>query len=140
MSSLKWSLVLSIVSLSACNQTEQAKTHEGQSAQPRNAVSAMSSSPDAVVAQCKVCHNFEKSGPNLIGPNLSDIFGKKAGKNPTFAYSGAMLHSDITWNEKTLDAFLTSPSRTVPGTKMTFQGLADSTKRNEIIKYIQMQK
>ena len=30
-----------------------------------------------VAKKCGVCHNFEKGGPNMIGPNLYGVLGRK---------------------------------------------------------------
>jgi cytochrome c len=30
-----------------------------------------------VAKKCAICHNFEKGGPNLIGPNLYGVIGRK---------------------------------------------------------------
>ena len=29
-----------------------------------------------VAKKCKICHNFDKGGPNLIGPNLYGVLGR----------------------------------------------------------------
>ena len=55
---------------------------------------------------------------------------------PGFSYSSAMKKSRITWNEKTLDRFLTSPLKMVPGTAMTYDGVSDRTDRTDLIAYL----
>lgn len=47
------------------------------------------------------------------------------------------LPSVITWNAKTLDTFITAPQSAVKGTKMSFFGEKDPTKRTVIIAYLQ---
>ena len=39
-----------------------------------------------------------------------------------YAYSPALKASGLTWDRQTLDAWLTSPQKKVPGTKMPFAG------------------
>jgi cytochrome c len=45
----------------------------------------------------------------------------------------------LTWDEATLDRWLTNPSALVPGTKMFFQ-LSSAQDRADVIAYLQLQK
>lgn len=98
------------------------------------AVAAAGAKP-ASFAQCAACHAVEP-GKNGIGPSLAGVFGKKAGQVAGYAYSDANKNSGLTWDEATLDEYLTAPMKKVPGTKMTFPGLADPAKRAEMIAYL----
>ena len=89
----------------------------------------------AAFAVCKACHSVEP-GKNGIGPSLAGIWGEKAGAVPGFEFSDAMKASGLTWNQATLDRYLTDPRGTVPGTKMAFGGVADAAKRQAIIDWI----
>ena len=74
----------------------------------------------------------------MTGPTLAAIWQHKAGTVKGFdRYSEAMKHSDIVWNEATLDKWLTDPERFIPGTSMTFPGLRDSPSRKDVIAYLQ---
>ena len=86
-------------------------------------------------AMCKGCHTLDKGGRNGIGPNLHDLFGRKAGTVPGYAYSAAMKKSGLTWDEKTLSEFLAAPTKKVPGTKMPIS-VADPAKRAALIDYL----
>jgi cytochrome c len=86
-------------------------------------------------AQCKACHSVEP-GKNGIGPSLAGIFGDRAAIVPGFEFSDAMKNSGLTWNQATLDRYLTDPRGVVPGTKMSFGGVKDAAKRQEIINYL----
>src|SRR5690242_18031070 len=55
---------------------------------------------------CASCHTIEV-GKNGFGPSLAAVFGRKAGTLPGYKYSPAMANSGLTWDEKTLDVFLT---------------------------------
>ena len=88
----------------------------------------------AAFAVCKACHSMEP-GKNGIGPSLAGIWGEKAGAVPGFDFSDAMTASGLTWNQASLDKYLTDPRGTVPGTKMAFGGVADAAKRQAIIDY-----
>jgi len=86
--------------------------------------------------RCATCHTIAAGGRNAVGPNLHDVFGRKAGTAPGFSYSPAMRASGLTWDEATLDRFLTNPQTTVPGTRMAFAGIADPAQRREVIAYL----
>ena len=47
-----------------------------------------------------------------------------------------MKNANLTWDDATLDKYLTGPMKMVPGTKMTFAGLSDAAKRKEVIEYL----
>ena len=89
----------------------------------------------AVFAQCAACHAVEK-GKHGIGPSLAGVYGTKSGELAGFAFSDAMKNANLTWDDATLDKYLTAPMKLVPGTKMTFAGLSDAAKRKEVIEYL----
>jgi cytochrome c len=103
-------------------------------ATPAATAAAVGGKP-AVFAQCATCHAVEP-GKNGVGPSLAGVFGKKAGGVAGFAYTDANKNSGLTWDEATLDTYLTNPMKMVPGTKMTFAGLPDAAKRKEVIEYL----
>lgn len=86
-------------------------------------------------AQCASCHSTE-NGKNIYGPSLAGISNRRAGSLPGYNYSPALKASKLTWNAKTLDRWLTSPKKMVPGTKMPFLGLQDATTRQQVITYL----
>ena len=73
---------------------------------------------------------------NAVGPSLFGIYGEKAGDVPGYAFSPAMKASGKVWDDATLDIYLTSPMKDIPGTKMTFAGVSDPAKRKEIIGFL----
>jgi len=85
-------------------------------------------------AQCKACHTL-KPGANAFGPSLAGVVGRRAGKAPGYRYTAAMSNSGLTWDEATLDAFLTSTMRKVPGTSMPL-AIPDAHVRSTIIAYL----
>lgn len=99
------------------------------------ATTAAADAKPAAFAQCAACHSTEK-GKNLVGPSLFGVIGRKAGTEAGFAFSDANKNSGLTWDEKTLDTYLTNPMKMVPGTKMTFAGLTDAAQRKEVIDYL----
>lgn len=85
--------------------------------------------------RCAICHS-EAQGVNKIGPSLFGVVGRKAGSVPGYHYSDANMKSDLTWDAATLDRYLEHPQAVVPGTKMSFPGLADAAARANLIAYL----
>ena len=90
---------------------------------------------EKVFKKCKVCHTFDP-GKKKIGPHLKGIVGRKAGAVEGYKYSKAMAESDITWDEASLDEFLTKPKAFVKKTKMSFAGLKKEDQRADLIAYL----
>jgi cytochrome c len=91
---------------------------------------------DRLTSQCKTCHTFEAGGATVIGPNLHDVFGRRAASHAGFGYSDAMQAHDVTWDYMALNDFLTSPGRDVPGTQMIYAGLRRDRDRMAVIAYL----
>lgn len=86
--------------------------------------------------QCAACHSLQP-GEHLTGPSLAHIPGHKAGSTPGFQrYSDALKRSGLTWDDATLERWLTNPERLVPGTSMTFPGVRDAQARQDLIAYL----
>lgn len=89
---------------------------------------------------CASCHTFAKGEPNRIGPNLAGIVGRARGSAPGFAYSDAIKAKGGNWDADSLNEFLWSPKKFVPGTKMTFVGLKKPEDRAALIKWMETHK
>jgi cytochrome c len=87
----------------------------------------------SVYARCAACHSFQF---DRTGPRHCDLFGRRAGSLPGFEYSAAMKRSKIVWNAKTLDRFLAAPTKAMPGTSMTYEGVPDRAERTALIAYL----
>ncbi|MGK7062854.1 c-type cytochrome [Bradyrhizobium sp. 1050_B9_N1_2] len=83
---------------------------------------------------CAACHATDHG--NRVGPGLEGIIGRKAGTVPGFDYSDAIKTSGIVWEAKILDAYLESPQKVVPGNRMPYAGLKDSTDRADLVAYL----
>jgi cytochrome c len=90
-------------------------------------------SGETIYARCLACHAlaYDRTGPRHCG-----LFGRRAGSVKGFAYSEAMKHSKIVWDEKTLDRFLARPPKAVPGTSMGYAGVTDRKERADVIAYL----
>lgn len=99
------------------------------------AVPAQAQSRPPAFAQCASCHSTEP-GKTVFGPSLHGVGGRKAGSLPGYDYSPALKNAKITWNAATLDRWLASPQKTVPGTRMPFGGIQDPASRRALVSYL----
>ncbi len=81
---------------------------------------------------CQACHAVEE---NDLGPRHRGVVGRRAGSVADYNYSAALKNSGLTWDEATLDRWLTNPSALVPGTKMFFR-LDRAQDRADVIAYL----
>lgn len=88
---------------------------------------------ELVYARCLACHALAY---DRVGPRHCGLFGRLAGSVPNFNYSAAMKNSKIRWDEKTLDLFLTKPLKLIPGSTMTYDGVASPEDRANLIAYL----
>jgi cytochrome c len=85
---------------------------------------------------CRTCH-ATKAGDNRLGPSLAGLRGRKAGSVEGFNYSPAMKGAGITWDEKTLDAFIANPDAIVPGHNMKpYTGMTSAEDRSTIVSFL----
>jgi cytochrome c len=111
-----------------------------QGTQPNTATQTAKSSDDLELAfkgHCRECHSFEKND-NRLGPSLYGVVGRKAGSVPNFNYSDSVKNSRITWDEATLDKWITNPDAFIPNNDMgaLFPGLPDEAERAKIISFL----
>ena len=89
-----------------------------------------------VFVKCGVCHSVEKDVPK-VGPSLHGVMGRKAGTLASFKlYSPAMKKAGVTWDDKSIAAFLKSPREFVKGTRMIFVGLKDDAMIADLLAYL----
>jgi cytochrome c len=90
-----------------------------------------------VSKKCAICHNFEKGGPNLIGPNLYGVIGRKVASHEGYEYSDALKAKGGTWDYAMIDHMIENPNSFAPGTKMAlFPGLPDAKERADVILFL----
>ncbi|MCC6917600.1 MAG: c-type cytochrome [Alphaproteobacteria bacterium] len=89
---------------------------------------------------CGDCHSTSADMVNRKGPSLFGIVGRKAGTVPGFEYSDANRQSGWVWDEDRLRGYLPDPRAAMPGTKMKFDGVADSDEAEDIIAFLATRK
>jgi cytochrome c len=86
--------------------------------------------------RCIGCHTMEG---DREGPRLAGVFGRKAGSVPGFKYSAGLKRSGITWNEATLEKWLSDPDLIVPDNNMNV-GVPKAQERLDLIAYFKQTK
>jgi cytochrome c len=87
---------------------------------------------EAFEKRCTGCHALDKV---KVGPALRGVYGRAAGTHPQFTYSDAVKNASVTWDESTLDRWLTDTESVIPDNDMTFR-LNDPAERAKIIAYL----
>ncbi len=133
-----YAVIAALALLSACgsNPADEPATESSVTGTETAAADAR----PAAWGQCAACHTVVKDAPHGLGPNLWGVAGTKAGDIKDYAFSPAMKASGLVWDEASLDKYLTNPRAAVPGTKMSFAGIADAAKRKELITWLMAQK
>ena len=86
-------------------------------------------------SQCSACHS-PVAGKTVVGPSLFGVVGRRTGEVAGFHYSAPNKAAALTLDAAELDLYLTNPRGVIPGTFMTYAGLADATKRADLIAYL----
>jgi cytochrome c len=84
--------------------------------------------------RCAGCHDLDVDGE---GPHLRNVYGRKAGNVPAFQYSDALRSANITWDDASLEQWLTNPSTLVPNTEMDFY-VPKAEERADIIRFLRV--
>jgi cytochrome c len=83
--------------------------------------------------RCSGCHALTQ---NHEGPRLQGVYGRPAAAIPNFPYSAALRNAPLTWNDRTLNQWLTDPDAFLPGNNMDFH-LARPQERADLIAWLQ---
>jgi cytochrome c len=83
--------------------------------------------------QCIGCH---APAYHRTGPMHCNLIGRRAGSIEGYEFTDAMKRSGIIWSVETLDVFLQSPFKIIPGTSMGYAGIASAKEREQLINYI----
>jgi cytochrome c len=82
--------------------------------------------------RCGGCHSLDA---DKEGPRLRNVYGRKAGSISTFQYSDALKRAQITWDESSLEKWLTDTESVVPGNDMDFH-VPKADERTDIIEFL----
>lgn len=130
---LALSAAIAMPSLAIAQTEEVPKTAAAEKAAPAG---ESGGGEEAYNNACRTCHSV-KSGDNRLGPSLAGIVGKKAGSESGYQYSPSLKDSGVTFDEATLDKFITNPDSVVPGNNMKpYTGISDAALRAKIIAFL----
>jgi cytochrome c len=82
--------------------------------------------------RCTGCHALDRIKE---GPRLRGVYGRHAGSDPSFPYSESLRKARFSWDEPTLQRWLSDPESVVPDTDMAFR-LQNEGERADIIAYL----
>lgn len=120
------SLLFSLLSLSQAVLAEQDTSIRG----------AMRAAGEAIfVHRCKACHSLDPA-KNAFGPSLVGVVDRPAGTLPRYAYSKAMVNSNLVWNEENLRQWVADNVKLVPGTRMRHVAMTDETEQSFLIEFL----
>ena len=91
---------------------------------------------EQVFKKCTACHNADQGGANALGPSLYGVMGNPVASHPGFAFTDALKGKGGSWDWDTMSAWLASPKKFAPGTKMTFAGLSNPQERANVIAFL----
>jgi cytochrome c len=82
--------------------------------------------------RCTGCHSLDE---NREGPRLRGVFGRTSGSVPDFGYSAAVKQAHITWNDVSLERWLSDPDTLVPANNMEFR-VTKPQERSDLIRFL----
>jgi cytochrome c len=86
--------------------------------------------------RCTGCHALEA---DREGPRLTGVYGRKAGSVAGFTYSTGLRNLGVTWNDATLEKWLSDPDMVVPDNNMSFS-VPKAEERRDLIAYLKQQR
>lgn len=97
---------------------------------------AFAASPGETAFQqrCGTCHTMQ-AAPGKMGPPLAGVYGRKAGAVNGYKYSDALKGANVVWTRANLDAFLKSPQKIIPQSRMLI-AVPNDEARAQILDYL----
>ena len=84
--------------------------------------------------RCTGCHSLDQ---DKEGPRLRNVYGRTAGSISTFKYSDALKSAHVTWNDVSLDKWLTDTESLIPDNDMSFH-VPKADERADIIRFLKV--
>ncbi len=89
---------------------------------------------DLFEKRCGGCHSLDA---DKEGPRLRNVYGRKAGSISSFKYSDGLKGAQFTWDQNSLDRWLTSTESVIPDNDMDFH-VPKADERADIIEYLRV--
>ena len=93
------------------------------------------------VRECAKCHQVGSQAKNRVGPQLNDLFGRKAGAVANYRnYSEATRNAGFVWSPENFRQFIKDPRGMIIGTTQVYNGLDNDADITALIEFLQLQK
>ena len=89
---------------------------------------------DLFEKRCGGCHSLDA---DKEGPRLRNVYGRKAGSISSFKYSDALKGAQFTWDQNSLDKWLTNTESVISDNDMDFH-VPKADERADIIEYLRV--
>ena len=133
-----WAQQLNSKQAQALYRAECSKCHGFIVSNPQGQFDGPFGSNPALAATAPASERLRTVVALPYGPSLRGIYGRPAGRVAGFTYSSAFKRAldGVVWTHDTLDEWLTSSQKRVPGARM-FYRQPDAEIRRQIIAYLQ---
>ena len=84
--------------------------------------------------RCTGCHSLDQ---DKEGPRLRNVYGRTAGSVSTFKYSDALKSARVTWDDASLNKWLTDTESLIPDNDMSFH-VPKADERADIIQFLKV--
>jgi cytochrome c len=87
---------------------------------------------------CQACHALRPDQGPMAGPHLHQLFGRRMGSVPGYAYSERLAQGDIIWTPETVaDLFTRGPDVVTPGTRMPVQRVGNAEEMAALLRFLE---
>lgn len=104
-------------------------------AEPQPAFDLAGYGAEVYAQRCSKCHAI-RPGASSLAPPLHGLLGRRAGSAPGYAYSFKFEGSSLTWDERSLNTWLSLTTIATPDIRQRHVGLADAIEREAVVAYI----
>jgi cytochrome c len=84
--------------------------------------------------RCTGCHSLDQ---DKEGPHLRGVHGRQAGKLSSFRYSAALQSAHVTWDDASLDKWLTDTDSLIADNDMAYR-VPKADERADISRYLKL--